>query len=182
MLITRWLPLPALSLTLSQTAAQDQPDTNAEARSQGVCRDLFESGNATGWTPTAEDNAIGIWRLSVHSNYTANSFAPLDNVTEEESPGAVANLWLDPASNTNLNTGTEFSACAFVFKYLPENTIRRGQNDDGSCEQTLSKKCVAQLNERAEETAYWLVANPTFGPFSNLTVRPTLNHEAMSLC
>lgn len=64
-------------------------------------------------------------------------------INEDESHGAVADVWLDPTGNTNLNDGTnEYSACAFLFKDLPENTIRRDQADEGACEQTLSSQCV----------------------------------------
>ena len=178
MLTMRWLPLACWGLSFNLAAAQTQSQGDAEADSQGVCRELVESGNATGSSGTV-DNGVGVWRVSVQSNYSANSLTPLENVTEEESFGAVASLWLDPSPSIDLNWVQSFSACAFVFRYLPENTIRRGQDDDGSCEQTLSRKCVQQLSERAEETAYWLVANPTVGPFSNLTVRISLLIHAL---
>ena len=50
----------------------------------------------------------------------------------------------------------------------PNNNLR-GQDDDTTCEQMLSKKCVEALTERAATIADWMVTNPTLRPYSNLT-------------
>lgn len=151
---------------------------------QNVCPQLLHHANATGGESVNlplsggatdgaifDSNEIGRWRISVRSNYSASSIASAKSNANETDPDAVANLWLDPFEGVNLNDGSNpFSARAYVLKTLPENTIRRAQDDDTSCEQTLSKNCVAALTTRAANIAQWLVANPSLGPFSNLTV------------
>ncbi|KAJ9606929.1 hypothetical protein H2200_008940 [Cladophialophora chaetospira] len=144
---------------------------------QGLCSYLYADANATSdgsfdgtFSPSAKSNGLGLWRVTVNTNYTNEKISTAQSRATEESPDAVANVWLDPFKGTDLNNGgNPYSACAFSFKGLPQNTIERGQHDDGTCTQMLSQKCVAALEEVAANSAKWLVQNPTVGPYSNLT-------------
>jgi hypothetical protein len=106
---------------------------------QNVCPQLLEHANATGAEAfalpiSAGANELGQWRISVRSIFSVSSIESAESKANETYPDAVANLWLDPWKGVNLNDGVNpFSACAYVFKTLPENTIRRGQNDDTTC-------------------------------------------------
>lgn len=144
-----------------------------DGNSSNVCQDsIVSSANATGTQGRGDlyDNGLGLWKVAVSTNSSAITIEEGRELTEM-SPGAVANVWLDPFEDINLSDGDNgFSACAYIFKGLPYNTMLRGQQDDSSCTQTLSEKCVKAITWRAAETAKWLVQNPTQGPFSNLTV------------
>ena len=48
------------------------------------------------------------------------------------------------------------SACALILIGLPDSLNRRGQHDDGYCEQTLSKACVDAVTTKAADTGYRL--------------------------
>ena len=169
------LLVPFFLLCPSFVAAQNYLSYNAD-RSNVCGEKLAASANATGHSSEkipgaySYNNGLGQWRVAVSTN---SSTATIEDGRELtwHSPGAIANIWLDPFTDINLNNGeNSFSACAYIFKGLPENTIRRGQDDDTSCTTMLSKKCVDAITSRAAETAKWLVLNPTYGPFSNLTV------------
>lgn len=139
-----------------------------------VCENSLTSpANATGvekYGMNAYSNGLGLWRVAVSTNSSAATIEEGRELTEA-SPGAAANLWLDPYEGIDLTDGSNsYSACAYVFKGLPYNTMLRGQHDDTSCTQMLSEKCVKAITWRAAETARWLVSSPTQGPFSNLTV------------
>ncbi len=141
---------------------------------QNVCHSLLTDANATGGgnSSWSSFNSLGQWLVGVKTNYSADTIVAARSDATQNSPDAAINIWLDPYMGVDLNDyENPYSACAFVFKSLPFNTILRGQGDDGTCEQTLSKKCISDLTDRAALTATWLTANPTIGPFSNLTVR-----------
>ena len=142
---------------------------------QNICPALIKNANATGEEasnlPNLESTRMGRWRVSVRSNYSAASIASAESKANETDPDAVASIWLDPFEDVNLNDGSNsYSSCAYILKQLPENTIRRGQDDDTSCHQMLSKDCVEAITSRIAYTAQWLVQTPTLGPFNNLTV------------
>lgn len=135
----------------------------------GVCSQLAQSANATSAQILNTFNGLGDWSVSVDTNHTFNG-GDGNTVLTEDSPGAVANVWLDSYTDIHLDYGGNYySACAYIFKGLPSNTIRRGQQDDGSCTQTLSKKCVLKLTNLAALNAGWLIGDPGGGPYSNLT-------------
>lgn len=136
-----------------------------------VCTDLIEQGNATGGTDATlslSESDLGAWRISVRSNYSAATLSALPGVNTSSSPGAAADIWLDPFTSTNLAAGNNwYSACAIIFRNLPNNLIRRGQMDVGNCEQMLSPECVHALEERTANVARGLTGNPI--PQWNLT-------------
>lgn len=140
-----------------------------------ICEaELSSSANATGVqfydSYKFQGSGLGLWRVAVSTNSSAAAIEKGRELTEE-SPGAIADVWLDPFGGIDLMDGDNgYSACAFIFKGLPYNTNLRGQKDDTSCTQMFSEKCVEAITWRAAETARWLVSNPTQGPFSNLTV------------
>lgn len=162
-------------LWLGSQLAQSQ-STGLEA--QEVCPDLLDRANASSksslsyqWSANGDDNGLGQWVVSVRTNISAESIQTATGSGNETNPDVSANVWLDPFVDVDLNNGDNpFSSCAYIIRSLPENTIRRGQDDDTSCEQMLSKSCVEEITWRASQTARWLVQNPTYGPFSNLTV------------
>ena len=145
---------------------------------QNLCPGLFNNANATGEQPRNEVDKNGVfnyygqWKVSVRSNYSVNSIEFAESTADGNNPDAIANVWLDPKDGVDLNSGEVFSACAYVYKNLPANTLRRGQQDDGTCVQMLSKSCVEEITTRAALTAQYLVQTPTLGPYSNLTVSP----------
>jgi len=59
---------------------------------------------------------------------------------------------------------------------MPENTVRRGQDDDGTCQKMLSPTCVKALQERLINKAFYYTASWTAPPYSNLSagVLPTV--------
>ena len=151
---------------------------------QKICPGLSNNANATGVQPInrtdehgiliiGDTSDVGQWKVSVRTNHSANSIASVGNTADPDVPNAVANVWLDPYEGVDLNDGElGYSACAYLYTQLPANTNLRGQEDDTTCEQMLSKSCVQELTKRAELTAQYLVQNPTLGPYSNLTVGP----------
>lgn len=150
------------------------PNFNTSAATNNTClNSLWNPANATdkqNATILGSNNGLGLWRIAVATEFQEATIEDNPKLTET-SPGAYANVWLDTFTDIDLTDGSNgFSACAYIFKDLPYNTMLRGQDDDGSCEQTLSKECIAAISWRAAETAQWLVANPTQGPYSNLTV------------
>lgn len=134
---------------------------------------LVSPANATGvqdGRQYSSSNGLGYWKVAVSTNSSAENIEQGRDLTQS-SPGAVANVWLDTFEDIDLTDGSNsFSACGYILKELPYNTMLRGQDDDGTCERTLSKKCIKAITSRAAETAKWLVQSPTQGPFSNLTV------------
>lgn len=121
-------------------------------------------------TISSSGNGLGLWRVAVSTPFQEATIEDSPPLTET-SPGAVANVWLDTFTDVDVTNGSnDYAACAYIFKKMPYNTMLRGQNDDGSCEQMLSEQCIAAITSRAAETAKWLVQNPTQGPYSNLTV------------
>ena len=152
---------------------------------QNICPGLWNRANATGVEELVvkdprngalitETNLMGQWKVSVRSNYSSETIESATSTGNESYPYAVANIWLDPFDGVDLNNGENgFSACAWIIKAIPQNTNLRGQDDDTTCTQMLSRDCVNDLNSRAEMVAQWMVANPTLGPYSNLTVSAT---------
>lgn len=158
----------------SSVASGDLFINSTDMATNNTCIDsLYKLANATdvqNGTISYENQGLGVWRVTVS---TAFQEATIDDNPEltEASPGAVANVWLDPFTSVDLTDGSNpFSACGYIFKDLPYNTMLRGQHDDGSCEQMLSNDCINAITWRAGETARWLVQSPTQGPYSNLTV------------
>lgn len=147
-----------------------------------ICKaELSQPANATGVqyydSYKFQGSGLGLWRVAVSTNSSAATIEEGRELTEE-SPGAIADVWLDPFEGINLMDGDNgYSACAFIFKGLPYNTNLRGQKDDTSCTQMFSEKCVEAITWRAAETARWLVSSPTQGPFSNLTVSGLTTQE-----
>ncbi|ETN46473.1 uncharacterized protein HMPREF1541_00658 [Cyphellophora europaea CBS 101466] len=144
--------------------------TAQQSRTQDLCTDLTEQGNATGATDTtvSSDSNLGAWRISVRSNYSAATLSAIPGVNTSSSPGAEADVWFDPFTSTDLTSGTNwYSACSFIFRNLPNNLIRRGQTDRGICSQMLSSECVHALEERTANVARGLTGNPI--PQGNLT-------------
>lgn len=62
-----------------------------------------------------------------------------------------------------------YDVCGLNFGPLFENTIRRGQNDNGSCVQTFDEACVGAIKYAVSSFALELTLNPTPPPNSNLT-------------
>lgn len=54
--------------------------------------------------------------------------------------------------------------------FLLNNTIYRGQSDNGSCLSTLDQPCIDAIEQLTEERALELVLDPTPLPNSNLTI------------
>ncbi|MCJ1287501.1 hypothetical protein MMC26_006853 [Xylographa opegraphella] len=120
-----------------------------------TCPDSFKYANATGAASfsldgeTVPGNASFVWLYSVFEN--KSNLAP-------------ANLWLGSPAGINLSSTTnELNACGIELS-LPENTIERGQADDGLCEQTLDPTCVASLKLAAEEAGDAQMAGFGTGP------------------
>lgn len=159
---------------MSVTFGDPTPNYSNITTTSNVCVGLLDNpANATGvqnGSIYSSRNALGRWRIAVSTDSKEASIEEGRELSKI-SPGAVANVWLDPFTNVELTNGrNDYSACAYIFKSLPYNTMLRGQDDDTSCEQMLSKECIAAITSRAAETARWLVQSPTQGPFSNLTV------------
>ena len=128
----------------------------------------------------AQANATGTFGLSDSDVQPQNSARHVShNLTwsvSMSSPGHVqtfnysiedfkTNLWLGTPEGTNLNDGTNpYSACAIAFTYLPPNTINKGQHDDGTCYQTLSKVCVDALTTKAAHLGQALAGSFIRGP------------------
>lgn len=62
-----------------------------------------------------------------------------------------------------------YDVCGLSFGPLFDNTIRRGQDDDGSCLQTFDEACVGAIKYAVSNFAVELTLNPTPPPNSNLT-------------
>ena len=163
------------SRSLQGTGLAESYDT------QNLCPALSDNANATGEEPIprkskyggliTDTNGLGQWKVAVQTNYSANSIESARSTAQEDTPDAVANVWMEPFEGIDLNNGdNSFSACAYLYKLIPDNTNLRGQEDDSTCEQMLSSNCVEELTKRASLTAQYLVQNPTLGPYSNLTV------------
>ena len=177
MFSTNNLLLVAIANALVAVVSAQIDSTNT----QDLCTGLSSNANATGEQPInrlnadGTSNTLGQWKVSVRSNYAADIIESAESTANASNPNAVANVWLDPFVGIDLNSGEVFSACAYLYKDLPRNTLLRGQGDDTTCEQMLSRKCVEEITMRAATTAQWLVQNPTLGPSSNLTVNsPTV--------
>jgi hypothetical protein len=162
--------LAILSIICSLSLAQYGDDGHT---TQDVCRGLLDNANATGVQQRdAFDRSIilGHWKVAVRTNYSVETIYNASSTANATFPDASANIWLDPFKGEDLNDGTNpYSACAYIIKQIPENTNRLGQDDPTNCESTLSQSCINALTHQAEETAKWLVQDPTLGPYSNLT-------------
>ena len=124
-----------------------------------TCPNSFVNANATGNASFAFDNKAApgdgnfVWVYSVFGNSS--------NITS-------ANLWLGSPLGVDLSsTANEFSACGIELS-LPENTIERGQADEGICEQTLDPICVASLKLAAENAGDTLMAGLVSDPIMSL--------------
>lgn len=114
--------------------------------------------------PYTSANATGTVKMQ---NY---AHAQMENVTwtvavSQPAGDAVANtnvsLYLGTPSGKDLRSNQPiYSACAILFEDIPDNLVRRGQDDDGTCTQTFSKECVDALQYQAALTGYWLTVNP----------------------
>ena len=131
------IPLTSVSPALAQFLSEQNKPRN-------ICGSkLSEPANATGsqrfdssslsGAQYAHRNGLGTWRVVVSTNSSAATIEDGRRLTEN-SPGGVDHIWLDPYLDINLQSGSNgYSACAYIFMGLPENTIRRGQDDDTTC-------------------------------------------------
>ncbi len=125
------LPSIVLQVTLSVIsltrlgAAQTQYE-----KPQGICHQFLDTANATSQDVIGL-NKFGLWRVAVHTTYSVEEIGAADIHGAGDPPDVIARLWLDEYDDVNLNDGdNQFSACAYIFKALPENTVRRGQDDE----------------------------------------------------
>ena len=62
-----------------------------------------------------------------------------------------------------------YDVCVFTIGIITQNTMWRGQTDNGKCLATFDSDCVSALEDAASGYALGLVSNPTPEPNSNLT-------------
>ena len=115
------------------------------------CSTALSSANATGTYLVAPEFSQDMQNVS----WTLAITQPGDEIGYTD-----MSLYLSTPPGEDFALGDlEFSACAYVFESLPDNLIRRGQSDDGSCDMTFSKECVAALTVQAANTGSYLTAN-----------------------
>ena len=119
------------------------------------CQAPYDTLNATG-TYLVDPNTewIGMndvsWTVAVSQPY--NEGVGFTNYS----------LYLGTPSGFDFRPGNlNFSGCAMIFQGLPENLIRRGQEDEGTCQQTFSKECVKAINRQASDTGFYLTSTYT---------------------
>jgi hypothetical protein len=140
-------------------------DTNL-AFSSDICSANLGQANATGSSGFAS-NAFAIGLKSSYGNVTWSVAVGRTNLSSDP---YYANIYVGTPAGLDFDDGSNpFSGCAMVFSHIPENTVRRAQNDDGSCHQAFSEGCVHALTEKAANIAQGLTSTFTPGPFSNLT-------------
>lgn len=126
-------PLILLPILLSLVILTQLDTSDAQGHvyePQGLCHQFTDTGNATGSDPTA-GNDFGVWRVAVHTIYSRDEIDYVGITPNGDPPTVFARLWLDLYEDLDLNDGNNpFSACAYVFKGLPSNTERRGQDDE----------------------------------------------------
>ncbi|MCJ1398422.1 hypothetical protein MMC11_001620 [Xylographa trunciseda] len=123
------------------------------------CPNGFRNANATGNASFAFYDQVDtvdptfIWVYSVLGN---------------SSDTALASLWLGAPSDINLSSTTnDFNACGIELS-LFQNTIERGQTDQGMCEQTLDSTCTASLTFAAQNAAIRLMGEQMGQPIMSV--------------
>ena len=110
------------------------------------CSNSFLDANATG------SAYIGL--SSVEEPFTW-----VYSVSDNTSNTAFGNLWLGTPSGISVyDVPDDYGICTIQLT-LPQNTIERGQMDNGSCEQALDPTCVDVLISAVEFSANQLLHN-----------------------
>ena len=92
----------------------------------------------------------------------------VNNATD--STGADTTIWFGMHQDRNLKQdGLDFAGCAIIIDGLPLDSIKRGQTDNGSCEQTFSAKCATALIQRIADISYNLAQYAVPGEDGNRT-------------
>ena len=167
--------------TFQSVSAQTDTAPSSSAALQANCTSWWENANATGTfgfiSLYANDGSPDDLTTNATHNTSSQNITWSMTVNSPGHPEEAAyynayqtDFWLGTPPGVNFDNGSNpYSACAFQFGALPENTLRRGQKDDGSCEQTFSKDCVLALTDKAALIAQYLTSDYTPGPYSNLT-------------
>lgn len=79
-------------------------------------------------------------------------------------------IWYDSGgANYSDDLALGYDVCSIILPDITNNTLLRGQSDNGTCLSTFDASCVQALQAITEQLANTLVQNPTPLPHSNLT-------------
>ena len=132
------------------------PTNSSYNYTNASCNSLLTHANAT---------ASRSFRSPLLGGFSGNGSSPSDaflltaavnevvnNATN--STGIDTTIWFGMPPDRNLpQDGLSYAACAIIIDELPLDSIKRGQADNGSCEQTFSESCnQALINRLAEIT------------------------------
>jgi hypothetical protein len=124
--------------------------SSSENHTDAQCAAPFIDANATGTLPI---NRPDYGLLSNNFSWTIAVSQPAGDAVQTTN---MSLYFGTPASQDIRQGNLSYSACAIMFLDLPDNLIRRGQTDEGSCMQTFGEECVKALADQAGTTGFYL--------------------------
>ena len=142
-------PLSALN-TVNISPDVSAPTNSSYNYTNASCASLLTHANATASRSFESPHLLGGFdhtSPSVTFLLTAAVNEVVNNATN--STGVDTTIWFGVQSDNHLRLDNlDFAACAIIIDGLPLDSIKCGQADNGSCEQTFSANCTNALIER----------------------------------
>ena len=164
-------PLSALN-TVNIPSDVSEPTNSSYSYTNASCTSLLTHANATSSRSFPSRFLGGFDDNSTFPSKTFLLTAAVNEVVNNatNSTGVDTTIWFGTHPDSDLaQDGLSFAACAIIIDGLPLDGIKRGQADDGFCEQTFSDSCINELVERVTGIAIGLAQYAVPGEDGNRT-------------